>query len=116
MRPYPPLGAVPEPARNLSAPVSPRDGRCSADDHASARALRPTAYPLAHRYRRLQRLTQAQGWVLLALDGLQPDIGHEVLWGLRDCFAGEVLLARTLLSATQPDLAGLLRTACHPGH
>jgi hypothetical protein len=59
---------------------------------------------------RLQRMTQAQGRVILALDGLQPDVGHEVLWVLRDCLSGEVLLARSLLSATQPDLAVLLRT------
>jgi hypothetical protein len=59
---------------------------------------------------RLQRITQAQGRVILALDGLQPDVGHEVLWVLRDCLSGEVLLARSLLSATQPDLAILLRT------
>jgi MULE transposase-like protein len=59
---------------------------------------------------RLQRITQAQGRVILALDGLQPDVGHEVLWVLRDCLSGEVLLARSLLSATQPDLAVLLQT------
>jgi hypothetical protein len=59
---------------------------------------------------RLQRITQAQGRVILALDGLQADVGHEVLWVLRDCLSGEVLLARSLLSATQEDLAGLLRT------
>jgi hypothetical protein len=58
---------------------------------------------------RLQRLTEPQGRVILALDGLQPDVGHEVLWVLRDCLSGEVLLARSLLSATQEDLAGLLR-------
>jgi hypothetical protein len=57
---------------------------------------------------RLQRLTQAQGRIILALDGLQPDVGHEVLWVLRDCLSGEVLLARSLLSATQKDLAALL--------
>src|SRR5262249_8070575 len=62
---------------------------------------------------RLQRITQAQGRVILALDGLQPDVGHEVLWVLRDCLSGEVLLARSLLSATQPDLAALLRTVRH---
>jgi hypothetical protein len=62
---------------------------------------------------RLQRITQAQGRVILALDGLQPDVGHEVLWVLRDCLSGEVLLARSLLSATQPDLAVLLRTVRH---
>jgi hypothetical protein len=54
---------------------------------------------------RLQRMTQAQGRVILALDGLQPDVGHEVLWVLRDCLSGEVLLARSLLSATHADLA-----------
>ena len=59
---------------------------------------------------RLQRLTQAQGRIILALDGLQPDVGHAVLWVLRDCLSGEVLLARSVLSAAQPDLAALLRT------
>src|SRR5918995_1763663 len=58
---------------------------------------------------RLQGITEAQGRVILALDGLQPDIGHEVLWVLRDCLSSEVLLARSLLSATQDDLAALLR-------
>ena len=57
---------------------------------------------------RLQRITQARGRVILALDGLQPDVGHEVLWVFRDCLSGEVLLARSLLSATQEDLAALL--------
>src|SRR3954470_23373516 len=50
-----------------------------------------------------------QGRVVLALDGLQPDVGHEVLWVARDCLSGQVLLARSLLSATAADLAGLLR-------
>src|ERR1051326_6957157 len=59
---------------------------------------------------RLQRTTQARGRVLLALDGLQPDVGHEVLWVLRDCLSGEVLLARSLLSATAKDLGTLLRS------
>jgi hypothetical protein len=58
---------------------------------------------------RLQRVTQAHGRVILALDGLQPDVGHEVLWVLRDCLSSEVLLARSMLSATQDDLADLLR-------
>jgi hypothetical protein len=58
---------------------------------------------------RLQRLTQPQGRVLLALDGLQPDVGHEVLWVLRDCLSGAVLLAKSLLSAAQDDLVELLR-------
>ena len=79
-----------------------------------------TVTHLVHRYEELvalrlrdqarlrERLVQ-QGRVLLALDGLQPDVGHEVLWVLRDCLSGEVLLARSLLSATQEDLAGLLQ-------
>jgi len=41
-----------------------------------------------------------QGRVILAIDGLQPDVGHEVLWVLRDCLSGEVLLAGSLLSST----------------
>ena len=45
---------------------------------------------------------------MLAIDGLQPDVGHEVLWVLRDCLSGEVLLAKSLLSATAKDLAALL--------
>jgi hypothetical protein len=59
--------------------------------------------------RRLRAVLADQGRVILALDGLQPDVGHEVLWVLRDCLSGEVLLARSLLSATAEDLAGLLR-------
>jgi hypothetical protein len=57
---------------------------------------------------RLHRLLAAQGRVILAIDGLQPDVGHEVLWVLRDCLSGEILLARGLLSARQQDLAALL--------
>jgi hypothetical protein len=57
---------------------------------------------------RLRRVTNVQGRVILALDGLQPDVGHEVLWVLRDCLSGEILLTRSLLSATEADLAPLL--------
>jgi hypothetical protein len=58
---------------------------------------------------RLRGVLVRQGRVILALDGLQPEVGHEVLWVLRDCLSGEVLLARSLLSATSADLAVLLR-------
>ena len=58
---------------------------------------------------RLRAILARQGRVILALDGLQPDVGHEVLWVLRDCLSGEVLLARSLLSATSADLAVLVR-------
>jgi hypothetical protein len=57
---------------------------------------------------RLRRVTAAAGQVVLAIDGLQPDVGHEVLWVLRDVLSGEVLLARSLLSSTQDDLARLI--------
>lgn len=66
------------------------------------------ALRLADQPRLRARLAQ-QGQVILALDGLQPDVGHEVLWVLRDCLSGEILLARSLLSGTQGDLAALLR-------
>jgi Transposase, Mutator family len=59
---------------------------------------------------RLRKLLAKHKRVLLALDGLQPDVGHEVLWVLRDCLSGEVLLARSLLSARQEDLATLIAT------
>jgi len=57
---------------------------------------------------RLEPLLRPQGRVILAIDGLQPDVGHEVLWVLRDCLSGEILLARSLLSSTAKDLAGLI--------
>ena len=58
--------------------------------------------------RRLKKVLAGQGRVILALDGLQPDVGHEVLWVIRDGLSGEILLAKSLLSARQQDLAALL--------
>jgi hypothetical protein len=57
---------------------------------------------------RLRRITAAAGRVILAIDGLQPGVGHEVLWVIRDVLSGEVLLARSLLSSTQGDLVRLI--------
>jgi Transposase, Mutator family len=57
---------------------------------------------------RLRTQLAQQGGVILAIDGLQPDVGHEVLWVLRDVRSGAVLLARSLLGATEDDLAPLL--------
>jgi hypothetical protein len=59
-------------------------------------------------HERLRACLLAQGFVVLALDGLQPDVGHEVLWVLRDCVSGAILLARSLLGATEADLAPLI--------
>ena len=58
--------------------------------------------------RRLRKTLSQQGTVILGIDGLQPDVGHEVLWVIRDVLSGEILLARSLLSARQQDLADLL--------
>jgi hypothetical protein len=58
---------------------------------------------------RLRDLLAAQQRVILAIDGLQPDVGHEVLWVVRDCLSGEILLARSLLSGRETELAALLR-------
>jgi hypothetical protein len=60
--------------------------------------------------RRLRNVLASQRQVILAIDGLQPDVGHEVLWVLRDVLSGAILLARGLLSGRQQDLADLLTT------
>jgi len=66
------------------------------------------ALRLADQTRLKDCLTQ-QGHVILAIDGLQPSKTHDVLWVVRDTLSGEVLLARSLASARQDDLADLLR-------
>lgn len=58
--------------------------------------------------RRLKALLAGPGRVILAVDGLQPGVGREVLWVIRDVLGGEVILARSLPSARRADLAGLL--------
>ena len=50
----------------------------------------------------------AQGRVILAIDGLQPDVGHEVLWVVRDVLSGTILCARSLLSSARAELQTLL--------
>jgi hypothetical protein len=50
----------------------------------------------------------AQGRAILAIDGLQPDVGHEVLWVVREVLSGEVLCARSLLSSSRSELQTLL--------
>jgi len=66
-------------------------------------ALRLTdAEALRHRF-------LPQGQIILGIDGLKPDVGHEVLWVLRDCLSGEVLLARSLFSEAEEELVALLR-------
>ena len=57
-----------------------------------------------------ERATQlmAQGRVILAIDGLQPDVGHEVLWVVRDVLSGTILCARSLLSSASAELQTLI--------
>jgi hypothetical protein len=62
---------------------------------------------------RLQQSTPAHGRVILALAGLQPDVGQAILWVLRDGLSTAVLLARSLLSATQEALAALIHAGPH---
>lgn len=50
----------------------------------------------------------AQKRAILAIDGLQPDVGHEVLWVVREVLSGEVLCARSLLSSAKAELQCLL--------
>jgi hypothetical protein len=57
---------------------------------------------------RIKARLQQQERVIVALDGWQPDVGHEVLWVVRDCLSEEILLARPLLSSTQGDLTAVL--------
>jgi len=57
---------------------------------------------------RLRAATQAAGKVVLARDGLQPTVGNDVRWGVRDWLSGAFLLARSLLAATADDRAPLL--------
>jgi ribosomal protein S27AE/transposase-like protein len=64
-----------------------------------------------HQKERLHQIFEKQGRVLLAMDGLQPDVGHEVLWTIREVISGEMLVAHALLSSSQEELASLLREA-----
>ena len=57
---------------------------------------------------RLRAATQAAGKVVLARDGLQPTVGNDVRWGVRDWLSGAFLLARSLLAATADDRTPLL--------
>jgi len=59
----------------------------------------------------LYQIFEKQGRVILAMDGLPPAVGHEVLWTIREVISGEILVARALLSSSQEELANLLREA-----
>lgn len=57
---------------------------------------------------RIHKIVAPQSQVVLAIDGMQPDVGHEVLWVIREVLSGEILLAKSLLSSTSEELVPLL--------
>ena len=57
---------------------------------------------------RLNHVISTQEYVILAIDGMQPDVGHEVLWVIRDCISQEILLAKTILSSKAEELKQIL--------
>jgi len=59
--------------------------------------------------RRLRAVLAEQKRVILGIDGLRPDVGHEVLWVVRDCLSGEILAAKAMLSARRKDLIAWLK-------
>lgn len=64
---------------------------------------------------RLRDRLTGQKRVILGIDGLQPDVGHEVLWVIRDGLSGEVLRAKSLWSARHQGRVELrihVRQAC----
>jgi hypothetical protein len=89
--------------QELHVAIAPRSVTYLLERYEELLALR-----LADQTRLKDILTQ-QGHVILAIDGLQPFKTQDVLWVLRDTLSGEVLLARSLDSARQEDLADLLR-------
>lgn len=57
---------------------------------------------------RIKQVIIKQEYVILAIDGMQPDVGHEVLWVIRDCVSQEILLAKTILSSNSAELKQIL--------
>ncbi len=57
---------------------------------------------------RIRKIVAQQSQVILAIDGLQPQVGHEVLWVIREVVSGEILLAKSLLSSSSEDLIPML--------
>src|SRR5260221_5244707 len=111
-------------ASGASGNIAPSQ-RCTSGGLARGLVISERAVThLLHRYEELVSLhitdqeriktrLQEQGQVILALDGLQPDVGHEVLWVVRECLSEEILLARPLLSSTQGDITALFQDVKH---
>lgn len=58
---------------------------------------------------RIGNIVAEQSRVILAIDGMQPDVGHEVLWVIREVLSGEILLSKPLLSSSSEELVPLLQ-------
>jgi hypothetical protein len=91
--------------RTHPVPISQRNVRYLLERYDERVAL-----SVRHPPERCARL-DAQGRLILAMDGWQPEVGHEVLWVIREVLSEEVLAARSLLSSSHGDLAALLREA-----
>ena len=91
--------------RTRQVPISPRNVQYGLERYDERVAL-----SVRHPPERCARL-EAQGRLILAMDGLPPEVGHEVLWVIREVLSEEVLAARRLLSSSHGDLAALLREA-----
>lgn len=62
----------------------------------------------------IRTIVAQQSQVILVINGLQPNVGHEVLWVIRDMLSGEILLATPLLSSSRRKLKRTLNQ--HPGN
>jgi hypothetical protein len=89
-------------------------------EHKGIRVSERTVSNLLNRYdellslhlsdsERISNIVAQQSQVILAIDGMQPNVGHEVLWLIREVLSGEILLAKPLLSSSSEDLAPLLK-------
>src|SRR6266536_2267614 len=104
-------GRLALPHHEFTLDVVARVGRLRYTEHRSVPEIHAHLAQLAVALAdddRLRVALRQRGRVVLAIDGLQPDVGHEVLWILRDVLSGEILLAKSLLSARNQDLAALL--------
>jgi hypothetical protein len=63
---------------------------------------------VAHQDHALIEQLRLLGGIVLAIDGVQPEKGHETLYILRDVRSGRVLVAKTLLSSATSEIEQLI--------
>src|SRR4051812_35233005 len=96
----PGTGRLLRPQHRLPDPPSPFNTQSATRPPAPARSASRVT---------IRHAMSASGHAYGHSGDLQPDVGHEVLWVIRECLSGLVLLARALLSSACDELAGLLR-------